>query len=1100
MGAASEKVSELTPAVKLYNEGEYETAIPILWRIFQADRDNQDARSYLLRSLLQPGNRPAPERPLPEGRRESSTRCSRSTRRTRRPRATEVRRALPEGRPRPDGPHLRAITSRRGRDRLANLAPANTADRSRRLPAPTARAASVAARWPSPPTAAPPPPLRPRRGVRCRTARSAAAARTPPPSLLLVGRSRSSRRALARGPTPAARGPRVGVRLRALPLVLRDRRPARRSSGGPSGWRSPASPRGTLGPDAGLTAPQAARRWARNARDGGAGGLPLLWTARRPRGADAGRPALGPDADALTLSGPPAARRGRADRHDRRGLRRQLREDPRVRAARGEARARTSFSFRSSPSPAIRRGTSSSAASFLAEARARRPPGSPASPARARLALRRSAPRTAARTRPPGLQRGRRRARRPARRRSTTSACCRPTTSSTRAATSSRANRAARRCGSPGRRVGVTICEDIWNDKTFWKRPLYPTDPVAELKPLRARPARQHLRLPVHAREGPAAAADDGADRPAHAASRSSAATWSAATTASSSTALRRPSTRRGRLVGARRALSRRTSGRSTCRADAARSARTTPTIARPAQGARPRARGLRRASAASRAPCSGSPAASTRPSRRRSPPRRSGPNGCTGVAMPGPYSSEGSLRDAARPRAAARHPLPGDPDRAGLRGVPPRCSRPSFGSGDCAPAEENLQARIRGRDPDGALEPVRTPRPLHRQQVGDRRRLLHALRRHGRRLRAHLRRPEDAGLRAGAGAQPRPREDPAPPRSRRSRRRSCARTRRTATRCRPTRDARSADRGARRPLAAGPSRPRGARSVPLAARPGDRAADGPQRVQAPPDAAGPEGHGAGLRRGPPLSDRPEVPLSERRRRGGRPHGHAEKYVWKEIPGSSHDLLRRRIRAHACRACGCSTSAPRAGTSAGRSGTAARYLAGVEPDPPLPRFRPRGLRRLARPATRCTPATGTQPFDVVVCADVLEHLAQPEELLARIRDWLQPGGILLASHPERRERLGARRASSSGSSATPTAGSSTAPTCASTRALERRQLLEEAGFRVRAVEATAMPYELAVPCSRGAPWRGPTRAFAQATARAWPTLFGYQFVFEAVRR
>jgi NAD+ synthase (glutamine-hydrolysing) len=36
-----------------------------------------------------------------------------------------------------------------------------------------------------------------------------------------------------------------------------------------------------------------------------------------------------------------------------------------------------------------------------------------------------------------------------------------------------------------GRRVGVTICEDIWNDKAFWRHPLYPTDPAAELKPLR---------------------------------------------------------------------------------------------------------------------------------------------------------------------------------------------------------------------------------------------------------------------------------------------------------------------------------------------------------------------------------------------------------------------------------------------------------------------------------------------------------------------------------------------------------------------------------------------------------------------------------------
>jgi tetratricopeptide (TPR) repeat protein len=55
MAAASERVTELTPAVKLYNEGEYETAIPLLWRIFQAQRDNQDARSYLLRSYFNQG-------------------------------------------------------------------------------------------------------------------------------------------------------------------------------------------------------------------------------------------------------------------------------------------------------------------------------------------------------------------------------------------------------------------------------------------------------------------------------------------------------------------------------------------------------------------------------------------------------------------------------------------------------------------------------------------------------------------------------------------------------------------------------------------------------------------------------------------------------------------------------------------------------------------------------------------------------------------------------------------------------------------------------------------------------------------------------------
>src|SRR5690348_4399531 len=32
-----------------------------------------------------------------------------------------------------------------------------------------------------------------------------------------------------------------------------------------------------------------------------------------------------------------------------------------------------------------------------------------------------------------------------------------------------------------GEKLGITICEDIWNDKTFWAKPLYETDPVIDL-------------------------------------------------------------------------------------------------------------------------------------------------------------------------------------------------------------------------------------------------------------------------------------------------------------------------------------------------------------------------------------------------------------------------------------------------------------------------------------------------------------------------------------------------------------------------------------------------------------------------------------------
>ena len=34
---------------------------------------------------------------------------------------------------------------------------------------------------------------------------------------------------------------------------------------------------------------------------------------------------------------------------------------------------------------------------------------------------------------------------------------------------------------APGGRLGLSICEDIWNDKRFWDRPRYDRDPIAEL-------------------------------------------------------------------------------------------------------------------------------------------------------------------------------------------------------------------------------------------------------------------------------------------------------------------------------------------------------------------------------------------------------------------------------------------------------------------------------------------------------------------------------------------------------------------------------------------------------------------------------------------
>jgi SAM-dependent methyltransferase len=222
-----------------------------------------------------------------------------------------------------------------------------------------------------------------------------------------------------------------------------------------------------------------------------------------------------------------------------------------------------------------------------------------------------------------------------------------------------------------------------------------------------------------------------------------------------------------------------------------------------------------------------------------------------------------------------------------------------------------------------------------------------------------------------------------------------------------------------------------------------------------------------------------------------------EKYVWKEIPGSSHDLLRRRI-----------LSLPPGlrlldlGAAGGHLGRAVRsrcsYLAGVEPDSTLPPWAREGYDDW-REVDALHAGEWDQPFDVVVCADVLEHLADPAGMLARIHDWLHPEGVLLVSLPNV-ANVSIRVGLLFGRFRYTDRGILDRSHLSFYTRSSARQLLEGGDFRVRAMEPTAMPYELAIPAVSRPPLLGMVRGIAQATARAWPTLFGYQFVFEAVRR
>jgi predicted TPR repeat methyltransferase len=222
----------------------------------------------------------------------------------------------------------------------------------------------------------------------------------------------------------------------------------------------------------------------------------------------------------------------------------------------------------------------------------------------------------------------------------------------------------------------------------------------------------------------------------------------------------------------------------------------------------------------------------------------------------------------------------------------------------------------------------------------------------------------------------------------------------------------------------------------------------------------------------------------------------AERYVWKEIPGSSHDLLRRWIREGAS-----GLRLLDLGAAGGHLGRAVRdrcaFLAGVEPDPSLPAAAREGYDEW-RTSDALEAGPWAPPFDAIVCGDVLEHLPRPEELLARIREWLRPGGTLYVSVPNV-ANVTVRAALLTGRFPYAERGILDRTHLRFYTRRTARELVEGAGFRIRRQSATAMPLELAVPALGRPPLRGPSRAAASAAARVWPTLFGYQVVIEAER-
>jgi SAM-dependent methyltransferase len=135
-------------------------------------------------------------------------------------------------------------------------------------------------------------------------------------------------------------------------------------------------------------------------------------------------------------------------------------------------------------------------------------------------------------------------------------------------------------------------------------------------------------------------------------------------------------------------------------------------------------------------------------------------------------------------------------------------------------------------------------------------------------------------------------------------------------------------------------------------------------------------------------------------------------------------------------------------------------------------------------------------FDYIVCADLLEHLREPERFLWECRSRLAPGGALIASLPNSGHAyfrlnilLGRFPRHDHG-------------------LFDRThlhffmwkgwvELLARAGFRIEALHCSGVPVGLAFPKWTGSFWVRAMERLSYESARIWKGLFAYQFVVRA---
>jgi len=132
-------------------------------------------------------------------------------------------------------------------------------------------------------------------------------------------------------------------------------------------------------------------------------------------------------------------------------------------------------------------------------------------------------------------------------------------------------------------------------------------------------------------------------------------------------------------------------------------------------------------------------------------------------------------------------------------------------------------------------------------------------------------------------------------------------------------------------------------------------------------------------------------------------------------------------------------------------------------------------------------------YDWILCADVLEHLRDPEAMLAQLHSLLTPGGQLVASLPNSGHWY-FRAHIALGRFPRHDKGLFDATHLHFYMWDGWVELFRAAGFSLQVAALSTPPLELKFPRSAGSLWLRAADAVSAALAKCWMRLFAYQFI------